>query len=226
MSKLGKLMDIEFTLTIIIATFIIGVIFLILLFTSYGKWKWIIPKFSRLTLWNTLPYLLILYFVMLGLFFPVLLYQTLPSAIAGLLGIIMGFWLNESARLRRRKEQAKQLLKAIKEELEYNLKIASSMENDVKKADVTFQTFKANIWESFGNRLEVIENVQLVIRLSILYHKLLDVANAIRYNIREIEEKGVEDILIPVLDEEPLEGIKQLKVEIKDLISAIESELK
>lgn len=181
---------------------------------------------SKLTFWNALPYLLILYFVMLGLFFPVLLYQILPSGIAGLFGIIMGFWLNESARLRRRKEQAKQLLKAIKEELEYNFNIASSMENDIEKEDVTFQTFKANIWESFGSRLEIIENFQLVIRLSTLYHKLLDVANVIRYNAKEIEEKGVEDILTPVVDEEPLEGIKRVKGETEDLISAIKAELK
>jgi hypothetical protein len=218
-------MDIEFALTIIIATLILGIIFLILLFTFYRKRKLTTPKFSKLTFWNALPYLLILYFVMLGLFFPVLLYQTLPSAIAGLFGIIMGFWLNESARLRRRKEQAKQLLKAIKEELEYNFNIASSMENDIEKEDVTFQTFKTNIWESFRSRLEIIENFQLVIRLSILYHKLLDVANVIRYNAKEIEEKGVEDILIPVLDEEPLEGIKRVKGEIEDLISAIKAEL-
>jgi energy-coupling factor transporter transmembrane protein EcfT len=218
-------MDIEFALTIIIATLILGIIFLILLFAFYRKWK-LTTKFSKLTFWNALPYLLILYFVMLGLFFPVLLYQTLPSAIAGLFGIIMGFWLNESARLRRRKEQAKQLLKAIKEELQYNFNVASRMENDIEKEDVTFQTFKTNIWESFGSRLEVIENFQLAIRLSILYHKLLDVANVIRYNAKEIEEKGVGDILTPVLDEEPLEGIKRVKDEIEDLISAIRAELK
>jgi len=219
-------MDIQFALIAIFTTLILGIVFLILLFTLFWKWKPAMPKLLKLTiLWNALPYLLILYLIILGYFYPVLLSQTLPPAIAGLFGIILGFWLNESVRLRRRKEQAKQLLKAIEGELEYNSKIASSMENDIEKEDVAFQIFKTNIWESFGSGLELIENFELVIRLSILYHRLLNVANVIRYNAKEIEEKGAEDVLAYVLDEEPLEGIKQIKDEISSLITAINKEL-
>jgi hypothetical protein len=218
-------MDIGFDLTVVFATLIVGVLFLVFLFVFSEKRRFRMPKVSRVTIWNIIPYLLVGYLLYLAVFSPVLLSLALPSTIAGLFGIIIGFWLNESVRINRRKEQAKQLLKAIEEELEYNSKIASSIENDMEKENVTFQIFKTNIWESFGSRLELIGNLKLVIRLSVLYHRLLNIANAIRYNINEIKEKGAEEVLTYVLDEEPLEGIKQIRNEISSLTSAIKEEL-
>lgn len=110
-------------------------------------------------------------------------------------------------------------------ELKYNLELASSMENDIEIADATFTVFKTNMWESFENRLEIMENFQLVVNLSILYHKLFNIANTIRYRSKEIADKGVDEVLPYVLEGEPLDGIRKLKKDIQNMISDIEKEL-
>ena len=106
------------------------------------------------------------YLVWFAFFNPSMFLLTIPELVATFLGIYIGFALTRWVGFVRDWKRAKQALKYIKEELEFNQGKIKNMQKLDKRI---FTQFKTNSWHVFSEKISVLD-FDLVSKLGVLYH--------------------------------------------------------
>ena len=123
-----------------------------------------------------LCYMLFLFFIYQELF-----WATLPEFIATSLGVIMSFAIARYAGFIYEQKQVKQVLKAIKNELQVNLEVIGRIRKILKgELNITQSSFKTNTWNALNTMLTSIEDYEIVVRLAELYWKFADINEVMR----------------------------------------------
>lgn len=121
------------------------------------------------------------YMLYLSIFYQDLYWATLPEFIATSLGVIMSFSIARYLEVIDEQKKVRQVLNAIKKELQVNLEVIGKIRKIMKgELNLTQASFKTNTWNALNTMLTSVRNYEVVIRLAELYWKLDDINEIIR----------------------------------------------
>jgi hypothetical protein len=156
------------------------------------------------------------YMAFLLLLYPELFWETLPEFIATSFGVIMSFGFAQYATFIHEQKQAKQVLSAIKKELQLNLKVLDGIKKVLHGEDLSspYVLFKTNTWEALNAMLSGVRNYDVVVHLGELYW---EIATANEW----IKEGGLSDRIFTGTGH----SLEQIEEHINDLVHEIDREI-